>query len=77
MLLLISIVFVADAFEKTLEKYGNIDILVNNAGVFNEVNWKTTIQVNLVSKKSILLFKITTQNDRLCILCDTVLILRK
>ena len=34
---------------KTKQVYGGIDIVMNNAGIGDEVNWKKTIAVNLVS----------------------------
>ncbi|KAI4470580.1 15-hydroxyprostaglandin dehydrogenase [nad(+)] [Holotrichia oblita] len=37
-----------NAFSKTIEAYGNVDILINNAGLMNEINWKISIQVNLI-----------------------------
>ena len=33
---------------RTIEKYGNLDIVVNNAGIVNEIDWKRTVDINLV-----------------------------
>lgn len=40
--------FISDAFQKTIENYGNIDILINSAGIMDEINWERSLQVNLV-----------------------------
>lgn len=33
---------------RTVEKYGNLDIVVNNAGIVDEIDWKRTVDINLV-----------------------------
>ncbi|XP_020659212.2 15-hydroxyprostaglandin dehydrogenase [NAD(+)] isoform X1 [Pogona vitticeps] len=38
-----------DAFQKTVQHFGQLDIVVNNAGVNNEKNWEITVQINLIS----------------------------
>ncbi|CAL8333283.1 unnamed protein product [Merluccius merluccius] len=38
-----------DAFQTTVDQFGQLDIVVNNAGINNEKDWEKTIQVNLTS----------------------------
>ncbi|KAJ3609902.1 hypothetical protein NHX12_021996 [Muraenolepis orangiensis] len=38
-----------DAFQTTVDQFGQLDIVVNNAGINNEKDWERTIQVNLTS----------------------------
>ncbi|XP_015929916.1 15-hydroxyprostaglandin dehydrogenase [NAD(+)] [Parasteatoda tepidariorum] len=37
-----------DAFDKTIERFGQINLVVNNAGIMNEQEWKKTIEVNMI-----------------------------
>jgi len=37
-----------EAFEKTKKAFGRIDVVMNNAGIFNEHEWKKTIDINIV-----------------------------
>lgn len=41
--------FPIDAFQTTVDQFGQLDIVVNNAGINNEKDWEKTIQVNLVN----------------------------
>ncbi|XP_056892924.1 15-hydroxyprostaglandin dehydrogenase [NAD(+)] [Takifugu flavidus] len=38
-----------DAFQRTVDTFGQLDIVINNAGINNEKNWGKTIEVNLTS----------------------------
>ena len=42
---LLSAVFIA-----TNEAFGDVDICVNSAGLFDEVNWRRMMQINLVCR---------------------------
>lgn len=57
-----------ESFEATLSAYGKIDIVVNNAGIMNDRFWELEVDINLVSKKKLLLFiiKINLKNINLC-----------
>lgn len=48
MKLLLNVVFESDAFQRTVDTFGQLDIVINNAGINNEKNWGKTIEVNLV-----------------------------
>ncbi|XP_044262127.1 15-hydroxyprostaglandin dehydrogenase [NAD(+)]-like [Tribolium madens] len=37
------------AFDKTVERYHQLDIVVNNAGIVDEIDWKRTIDINLIA----------------------------
>ena len=45
------VVFVADVFKKTKEKYGYVNLMVNNAGILNETTWEKCVDTNLVQCK--------------------------
>jgi NAD(P)-dependent dehydrogenase (short-subunit alcohol dehydrogenase family) len=41
-------VFVAEAFQRTIENFGTLDIVVNNAAILNEIDWEKEVDINLV-----------------------------
>ena len=41
-------VFVAEAFQRTIETFGALDIVVNNAGILDEIDWEKEVDINLV-----------------------------
>jgi len=41
-------VFVAGAFQRTIETFGTLDIVVNNAGIIEQNEWEKEVDINLV-----------------------------
>jgi NAD(P)-dependent dehydrogenase (short-subunit alcohol dehydrogenase family) len=41
-------VFVAEAFQRTIDTFGTLDIVVNSAGILDEIDWKKEVDINLV-----------------------------
>ena len=58
-------------FETTIKTYNQLDIVINNAGKVDEFDWKSTVELNLVSQ---LCQKTSTKDLKFRLLLSKVLI---
>jgi hypothetical protein len=45
------VIYVTEAFQKTLTAFKALDIVINNAGIFEDRRWELKIAINVVSRQ--------------------------
>jgi NAD(P)-dependent dehydrogenase (short-subunit alcohol dehydrogenase family) len=45
------VIYVTEAFQKTLTTFKALDIVINNAGMYEDRRWELEISVNVVSRQ--------------------------
>lgn len=51
---------IRSSYESFLNKYKYVDIVIANAGIFNEISYRDTVLINLVSFEKLTIVKILT-----------------